>query len=143
MFDFNATLPLMAIQFLLLTALLNVVFFKPLSKALADRQDYINGNTTEARERLDKAKRLAQEYDEKLSSSRRQAQTIVSDAQTDAQKKAAQQLAEAQSRVQGLAMVAQQELEQQKQSAFSQLEKEVDSLSKQILSKLLGPGLAG
>jgi F-type H+-transporting ATPase subunit b len=143
MFDFNATLPLMAIQFLLLTALLNVVFFKPLSKVLGDRQDYINGNTTEARERLDKAKRLAQEYDEKLSSSRRQAQTIVSDAQTDAQKKAAQQLAEAQSRVQGLAMVAQQELEQQKQSAFSQLEKEVDSLSKQILSKLLGPGLAG
>jgi F-type H+-transporting ATPase subunit b len=143
MFDFNATLPLMAIQFLLLTALLNVVFFKPLSKVLGDRQDYINGNTTEARERLDKAKRLAQEYDEKLSSSRRQAQTIVSDAQTDAQKKAAQQLAEAQSRVQGLAMVAQQELDQQKQSAFSQLEKEVDSLSKQILSKLLGPGLAG
>lgn len=143
MFDFNATLPLMAIQFLLLTALLNVVFFKPLSKVLGDRQDYINGNTTEARERLDKAKRLAQEYDEKLSSSRRQAQTIVSDAQTEAQKKAAQQLAEAQSRVQGLAMVAQQELEQQKQSAFSQLEKEVDSLSKQILSKLLGPGLAG
>jgi F-type H+-transporting ATPase subunit b len=143
MFDFNATLPLMAIQFLLLTALLNVVFFKPLSKVLGDRQDYINGNTTEARERLDKAKRLAQEYDEKLSSSRRQAQTIASDAQTDAQKKAAQQLAEAQSRVQGLAMVAQQELDQQKQSAFSQLEKEVDSLSKQILSKLLGPGLAG
>jgi len=143
MFDFNATLPLMAIQFLLLTALLNVVFFKPLSKVLGDRQDYINGNTTEARERLDKAKRLAQEYDEKLSSSRRQAQTIVSDAQTDAQRKAAEQLAEAQSRMQGLAMVAQQELEQQKQSAFSQLEKEVDSLSKQILSKLLGPGLAG
>jgi F-type H+-transporting ATPase subunit b len=142
MFDFNATLPLMAIQFLLLTALLNVVFFKPLSKVLGDRQDYINGNTTEARERLDKAKRLAQEYDEKLSSSRRQAQTIVSDAQTDAQKKAAQQLAEAQSRVQEIAMVAQQELDQQKQSAFSQLEKEIDSLSKQILSKLLGPGLA-
>ncbi len=143
MFDFNATLPLMAIQFLLLTALLNVVFFKPLSKVLGDRQDYINGNTTEARERLDKAKRLAQEYDEKLSSSRRQAQTIVSDAQANAQKKATQQLAEAQSRVQEIAMVAQQELDQQKQSAFGQLEKEIDSLSKQILSKLLGPGLAG
>jgi F-type H+-transporting ATPase subunit b len=108
MFDFNATLPLMAIQFLLLTAILNVVFFKPLSKALADRQDYINGNTTEARERLDKAKRLAQEYDEKLSSSRRQAQTIVSDAQANAQKKSAQQLAEAQRRVQEQSMVVQQ-----------------------------------
>ncbi len=37
MFDFDATLPLMAVQFLLLTAILNVVFFKPLSKAIEER----------------------------------------------------------------------------------------------------------
>jgi F-type H+-transporting ATPase subunit b len=143
MFDFNATLPLMALQFLLLTAVLNVVFFKPLSKVLGDRQDYITGNNTESRERQDKAKRLAQEYDEKLSNSRRQSQSIISDAQTEAQKKSAQQLAEAQGRVQAASMVVQKELTEQKQTAFSQLEKEVDSLSKQILSKLLGPGLVG
>jgi F-type H+-transporting ATPase subunit b len=143
MFDFNATLPLMAVQFLLLTAILNVVFFKPLSKVLGERQDYINGNNTESRERQDKAKRLAQEYDEKLSNSRRQSQSIISDAQTEAQKKSTQQLAEAQGRVQAAAMVVQKELAEQKQTAFSQLEKEVDSLSKQILSKLLGPGLVG
>ncbi|MGL5796158.1 MAG: F0F1 ATP synthase subunit B', partial [Waterburya sp.] len=37
MFDFDATLPLMAVQFLLLTALLNAVFYKPLTKVLDER----------------------------------------------------------------------------------------------------------
>lgn len=142
MFDFDATLPLMAVQFLLLTAILNVVFFKPLSKVLNDRQDYINGNNTEARERLDKSQRLAQAYDEKLSSSRRQSQSMIADAQAAAQKKSAQQIGEAQRNIQAQSAIVLQELEQQKQSAFSQLEQEVGALSRQILSKLLGPELA-
>jgi F-type H+-transporting ATPase subunit b len=142
MFDFDATLPLVAIQFLLLVAVLNAVFFKPLSKVLSDRQDYVNGNNTEARERQDKAKRLAQDYSDKLSSSRRRSQSIISDAQTEAQQKSSIQVAEAQRRLQEQTMSVQLELEQQKQAAFSILEKEVDALSQQLLKKLLGPELA-
>ncbi|MBD0363880.1 MAG: F0F1 ATP synthase subunit B', partial [Coleofasciculus sp. C3-bin4] len=41
LFDFDATLPLMAVQFLLLVVLLNAVFYKPLTKAIEDRADYI------------------------------------------------------------------------------------------------------
>jgi F-type H+-transporting ATPase subunit b len=142
MFDFDATLPLVAIQFLLLVAVLNAVFFKPLSKVLSDRQDYVSGNNTEARERQDKAKRLAQDYSDKLSSSRRQSQSIILDAQAEAQKKSSVQVAEAQRRLQEQTMSVQLELEQQKQAAFSALEKEVDALSQQLLKKLLGPELA-
>lgn len=142
MFDFDATLPLVAIQFLLLVAVLNAVFFKPLSKVLSDRQDYVNGNNTEARERQDKAKRLAEDYSGKLSASRRLSQSIIADAQTAAQKKSSAQVAEAQRRLQEQTMGVQLELEQQKQAAFSTLEKEVDSLSQQLLKKLLGPELA-
>ncbi|MCG9892620.1 MAG: F0F1 ATP synthase subunit B' [Thermosynechococcaceae cyanobacterium MS004] len=142
MFDFDATLPLVAIQFLLLVVVLNAVFFKPLSKVLSDRQDYVSSNNTEARERQDKAKRLAQDYSEKLSSSRRQSQTIITDAQTAAQKQSSAQVAEAQRKLQEQATSIQLELEQQKQAAFSALEKEVDTLSQQLLKKLLGPELA-
>ena len=39
LFDFNATLPLMAIQFVLLTGCLTFVFYKPVSKVLEDRED--------------------------------------------------------------------------------------------------------
>jgi len=39
MFDFDATLPFMALQFLLLAALLNAIFYKPLTKALDERDN--------------------------------------------------------------------------------------------------------
>jgi F-type H+-transporting ATPase subunit b len=143
MFDFDATLPMMAVQFLVLTAVLNVVFFKPLTKVLNDRQAYISGNNTEARERLDKVKRLSQEYDDKLASSRRQSQATIAAAQADAQKLASTQISEAQQRLQAQAMSVAQQLDQQKQSAFGQLEQEVGALSRQLLNKLLGDGILG
>ena len=44
LFDFNATLPLMAIQFILLTVVLTFVFYKPVSKVLEERET--NHHTT-------------------------------------------------------------------------------------------------
>ena len=37
LFDFNATLPLIAIQFVLLTVVLTFLFYNPVSKVLAER----------------------------------------------------------------------------------------------------------
>lgn len=141
MFDFDATLPLMAVQFLLLAALLNVIFYKPLTKALDERDSYIRTNKVDARERLAKAERLAKEYEQQLAEARRQSQAIVAAAETEAQKIAAEKIAEAQKEAQGQREQAAQEIEQQKQEALRSLEQQVDALSRQILEKLLGPTL--
>lgn len=53
LFDVNATLPIMAVQFIVFVALLNVIFFKPLSKAIDDRDDYVRAQIIEAKERLE------------------------------------------------------------------------------------------
>ena len=66
LFDFNATLPLMAIQFVLLTVVLTFIFYKPVSKVLDDREAYISGNLTQASEKLIKADELYKQYDEQL-----------------------------------------------------------------------------
>ena len=137
MFDFDATLPLMAVQFLILVALLNAVFFKPLTKAIEERSDYIRSNETEARERLAKAERLAQQYEEELAATRRQYQATIATAQADAQKLAAQTLAQAQQEAQTQREQVQRELDQQKQAAMQSLEQQVEALSRQILDKLL------
>jgi len=137
MFDFDATLPLMAVQFLLLTAILNVVFFKPLTKSLEERSDYIRSNETEARERLAKAERLAEQYEQELASTRRQYQATIAAAQQEAQKISAQKIAAAQQEAQAQREQAQRELDQQKQEALKTLEQQVESLSHQILDKLL------
>lgn len=138
MFDFDATLPLMAVQFLLLVVILNAVFYKPLTKAIEDRNDYIRRNQVEAQERLSKAETLAKQYESELADTRKQSQTMIASAQADAQKIVAAKIAEAQEQARLQREQAQNELDRQKQEAMSALEQEVDSLSRQILGKLLG-----
>jgi F-type H+-transporting ATPase subunit b len=141
MFDFDATLPLMALQFLLLTAVLNVIFYKPLTKALDDRDNYIRTNNLEARERLAKAERLLKEYEQQLANARRQAQAIVTQAQEEAQRITAEKIAAAQREAQAQREQVAREIEQQKQEALCSLEQQVDAFSRQILEKLLEPTL--
>ncbi|MCC5638422.1 F0F1 ATP synthase subunit B' [Nostoc sp. CHAB 5844] len=141
MFDFDATLPFMALQFLLLAALLNVIFYKPLTKVLDDRDNYIRTNTLDAKERLAKAERLTQEYEQQLAEARRQSQAAVEAAQIEAKNITAQKIAEAQQEAQAQREKAAIEIDQQKQEAMRSLEQQVDALSRQILEKLLGPSL--
>ena len=141
LFDLDATLPLMAVQFLILVAVLNVIFYKPLSKSIDDREDYIRSTQVAAKERLAKAQQLAQEYEQKLGDTRKQSQSVIAAAQADAQKIGSAKVAEAQKEAQVAREKAGQEIEQQKQEAMRSLEQQVDSLSRQILEKLLGASL--
>ena len=141
MFDFDATLPLMAVQFLLLTALLNVVFYKPLTKSLDERDDYIRSNDMDAREKLAKAESLVQEYDKQIAEARRESQNLMQQAQADAKEITARKIAEAQREVQAQKEQAAREIEEQRAAAFATLEQQVDSLSRQILEKILDPEL--
>ena len=141
MFDFDATLPLMAVQFLILAAVLNAIFYKPLTKVMDERANYIRSQEAEARERLSKAEQLANQYEQQLGEARRQSQAIIESAQADGKKIAAQKIAEAEQEAQAQRDEAQREIEQQKQQAMSTLEQQVDALTRQILEKLLGPEL--
>jgi len=141
LFDLDATLPLMAIQFLVLALILNATLYKPLGNAIDGRNEYIRTNNLEAQERLSKAQALAQQYEQELAQSRKQAQAIVAQAQAEAQKIAAQNIAAAQQEAQVQREKAASEIEQQKQQALASLETQVDALSRQILEKLLGADL--
>ena len=141
LFDLDATLPLMAIQFLILAVVLNATLYKPLGNAIDSRNDYIRENQLEAKERLSKAEKLAQQYEQDLAGARRQAQATIAEAQAEAQKIAAQKIAAAQQEAQTQREQAAKEIEQQKQQALASLEDQVDALSRQILEKLLGADL--
>lgn len=138
LFDIDATMPLMAIQFLILVVLLNLLFYKPLGKVLDDRSTYILTNQAEAQERISKADNLAKQYEQDLTHTRRQAQAVIAEAEAEAQKIAAQKIAEAQAEAQVQREQTQQELDRQKQEAMQSLEQQVDSLSRQIFDKLMG-----
>lgn len=141
LFDINATLPVMAVQFLILMAVLNAIFYKPLTKAIEDRADYIRKNQLDAKERLAKAEKLAEQYEKDLGESRKKAQSVIAAAQEEAEKIASSKMAEAQQEAQQKREQASREIEEQKQQALQELEQQVDSLSQDILRKLLGPEL--
>jgi F-type H+-transporting ATPase subunit b len=141
MFDFDATLPFMALQFLVLAAILNAVFFKPLSKVLDDRDEFLRRNDREAKEKLVKAKELNQQLEQQLAVARRKSQEIIATAQADAKKIADEKIAEALREAQARKEEEAREIEKQKEEAMRSLEQQVDTLSRQILEKILGPEL--
>ena len=141
LFDFDATLPLMAIQFVVLVAVLNKLFYTPLGKVLDDRDEFIRGGLGNAKDRLVEAEKLTIQYEQELAQTRREAQSVVATAKAEAQKIAAVQIAETQQAAQVQRELAQQEIDRQKQAAFTALEPQIAALSHQILTKLLGAEL--
>ena len=138
LFDFNATLPLMAIQFVLLTVVLTFVFYKPVSKVLDEREAYISGILAQASEKLITADELYKQYDEQLKTARVNAQTIVAESEKEAKDMVAVEISQARADAAKLIEQTNKELEAQKSLALQKLETQVDELSQLIKDKLLG-----
>jgi len=138
LFDFNATLPLMAIQFVLLTVVLTFIFYNPVSKVLDDRELYISGNLTQASEKLIKADELYKQYDEQLKTTKVAAQATIAQAEKEAKDAVALEIGQARTDAATLIERTNKELEAQKSLALEQLETQVDELSQLIKEKLLG-----
>jgi len=138
LFDFDATLPLMAIQFVLLTVALTFVFYKPVSKHLDERENLISGNLNEASEKLKQVDELYKQYDEQLKAARADAQAIIAESEKEAKDVVALEIAQARKDAAALIEKTNKELEAQKSLALEQLETQVDELSQLIKEKLLG-----
>ena len=81
LFDINATLPLVAIQFLLLMVVLNVVLYNPLLTVIEERKEYILTNLSEASKILAEANTLTTQYEQELEDVRKQAQLEIAKSQ--------------------------------------------------------------
>lgn len=137
LFDFNGTLPLMALQFLTLMVLLNTIFYKPVTKVLDERDEYIRTTLTTASSMLVKADDLAAQYETDLSEARRDAQSKIASSQKEAQSIVSKDIKEAQINAEKLITEASKQLNAQKEEALKALEDQVETLSDQIKAKLL------
>lgn len=138
LFDFDATLPIIAIQFLLLVAVLNTVFYQRLTKTIDDRNDYIRLSLSEAQERKVKAEELTRQYQTEMGQARVKAQQVIAEAEASALKIRSQKLAEVQAEVKAKMDVARATVEQEKAQALQALQQQVAVLSQQMIDKLLG-----
>ena len=81
LFDFNATLPLVAIQFVLLMLILNTILYIPLLTVMDERKEYILGNLAKASTVLAQANELTTQYEQELTNVRKEAQLEITNSQ--------------------------------------------------------------
>ena len=137
LFDLDATLPLMAVQVVLLTFLLNSLFFRPVGKVVEDREGYISTSRADAKQKLAQVQRLEADLSEQLRGARQAAQTAIVDAEQEVDRLYREALATAEAEANRTREQARREIEAQRESAQSQLMAQVDQLSTQIIQRLL------
>ena len=137
LFDLDATLPLMAVQVVLLTFLLNSLFFRPVGKVVEDREGYISTSRAEAKQKLAQVQRLEADLAEQLRGARQAAQAAIVDAEQEVDRLYREALATAEAEANRTREQARREIEAQRESAQSQLMAQVDQLSTTIINRLL------
>jgi len=137
LFDFDATLPLMAIQVVILTFILNTLFFKPVGKVVEEREGYVNTSRSEAKEKLAEIQRLEADLKNQLKEARLSAQKVINEAEEDSANLYKEALALANAEANASREEARREIDSQRDTALNQLKSEADQLGELIVSRLL------
>ena len=137
LFDFDATLPLMAAQGVLLTYILNALFFKPVGRVVEEREDYVNTSRAEAKKKIAEVELLETELKNQLKDARLAAQKVIFEAEEDSDKLYKEALALANSEANSSREKARLEIDSQRDDALNQLKSEADNLGNLIVEKLL------
>jgi len=138
LFDFDATLPLMAVQVVALTFILNALFFKPVGKVVEEREGYVTTSRAEAKEKLAQVEKLEKDLKNQLKEARQAAQKVISEAEEDSDNLYKEALALATAEANASREQARREIDAQRDSALNQLKADADQLGELIVSRLLG-----
>jgi F-type H+-transporting ATPase subunit b len=137
LFDLDATLPLMAVQVVLLTFILNALFFSPVGRVVEEREGYVTTSRSEAKQKLAQAERLEADLKEQLKDARMAAQKLIQEAEQDSDKLYRDALAAATADANASREQARREIDAQRESAMGQLKADADKLGDLIVDRLL------
>lgn len=136
LFDINATLPIVAIQFILLTVVLNALLYSPLLTIIEERKEYILANLAKASEILAEANKLTEQYEQELTNVRKEAQLEITNSQKIHKEILETELNTSQKYIDNLLDTIQKDLISKKNIALNSLEDIVQSLCKDIEARL-------
>ena len=136
LFDIDATLPLVAIQFLLLMVILNIILYNPLLTVIEERKEYILTNLSKASEILAEANTLTTQYEQELDSVRKEAQLEITNSQKIHKEILEVELNISQKYIDNLLDTITKDLLTKKDIALNNLEEIVESLCVNIESRL-------
>ncbi|HPU30432.1 MAG TPA: ATP synthase F0 subunit B [Syntrophorhabdaceae bacterium] len=137
MIDFNYTLLIQFINFLILLILLNIFLFKPVLKILNKREDAIGSNFEKAKRLKEDVEKLQKQYEEKVLELKRpiiqEKDSTITEAHNTSMRiieKAREELSEELSRIK-------RQIQEDQKKVFESLKMEVDRLSSEAAEKIL------
>jgi len=136
LFDINATLPLVVIQFVLLVIVLNIILYTPLLTIIEERKEYILTNLGKASEILAEANKLTKQYEQELANVRKEAQLEITNSQKIHKEILEVELKISQKYIDNLLDTIQKDLLAKKDIALNSLDDIVQSLSADIETRL-------
>jgi F-type H+-transporting ATPase subunit b len=144
LFDINATLPLVAIQFVLLMVILNIILYSPLLTIIEERKEYILTNLGKASEILAEANKLTAQYEQELTiqyeqdleNIRKEAQLEIANSQNIHTEILNLELDISQKYIDSLLETVSTDLLNKKKSAIDTLDISVQALCSEVKTKL-------
>jgi len=137
LFDIGATLPLVAIQFLMLMFILNILLYNPLLTLINERNEYVLDNLNKASEMTLAAKELNIKYESELVITKKEAKLEITELQKIQQEKFNNELKLSQKHIETLIQTVLESFNAKKSTTLNNLENEIKILSNQMLNKLL------
>jgi len=136
LFDIGATLPLVALQFLVLMFVLNSILYNPLITLMNQRNEYILDNLSKASEMLITAEELTTQYETELASTKKEAQQEISQLKKVQKESFDNELSLSQKSIDTLVGKILENFAAKKETVLAGLGSEIDSLSNQMVTKL-------
>lgn len=141
MVDLNMTLFAQILNFLILVVILTKVAYKPLMKALAEREEKIAKSIKSAEQDEIAAKNLLVDYQKQLASARIEAQEIVDKANKLAAEEREASIAETRAEIERMRKSAQADIARDRDLAVAKLKGEVVTLSMAAAAKIINSNI--
>ncbi len=137
MVNINTTMLWQLVNFFVLLFLLRKFLYSPIKEMLDKRAAQINGDLDDAEARRKEAEEIKAEYEQKLKNARSEAQEIVDNAETRANKKAKDIINKAEARAENLKAKKLEEIEQAKKEAAAELRDSIADYTVLAANKLI------
>uniref|UniRef100_A0A7S2Z2C8 ATP synthase subunit b', chloroplastic n=1 Tax=Chloropicon laureae TaxID=464258 RepID=A0A7S2Z2C8_9CHLO len=137
LFDFDVTLPIMAVQFLVLMVFLDKTWFSPVGKVLDERDENLREKLSSVQDNTGDVKKYEDEAAKVVADARQEAANMIADAKKGAEKEGEASLEALKAKLEAQYQSAATALEKEEADARAALDPEIEKLAKQIVDKVL------
>ena len=138
MLEFNTTLLVQIVNFIILLIFLRLVAYKPIAGLLKARQELIANNIATSEEQRKQAEELHEQYLAEMRKAREEAQAILAQATKVSEGQAKEIIAAAKEEANRVKDGALKEIEREKEKAVRELKDQVAVLSVMVAGKIIG-----